>query len=706
MSIGVIRQVFLAFVIIFLSACKLVIELPEGGQLKSASGKFDCRNEQQGVSHSSADRGYAPYQGVSPTHAGAFHCEFDVSDTSFDETFTAIPDPGYEFKQWKKVPRGFFGNSTESSVRLFTSNFVGDDRLLAFLDSDNEFYLEPVFARLGGNTDCDSFDGSFERIQSIVFDGYDCTNSACHGGGARAGGLDLSPSVAYRNLYRVMASANLSKPLQLVYPGEQKNSFLFMKMDAGTNGTPLPQGGGLQMPLVGRPLTDNHLEAMRLWIRAGAPETADVDNVASLLGCSVPTPPTANKIDPPDAPAIGDGVQFPSGEWTVLPSSENEVCFATYYDLEKTPGYLPQWAKTPCDGGVYSDYDGSCMATNASTLTQDPQSHHSIIDVYVGDASPLDPSWGKWQCLNGPDKGRTCDPTRIGEPVASGGADCGGELFVCGTQATKSVACRGWGPGDRSYKSVSMGGAQSPIASTVQADGVYTILPTRGVISWNSHAFNLSSKATTIAQYNNFMFAPKDQRNYRSRGIFDAKNLLVARVPAYQERTYCSTYTLPVGARLTQLSSHAHKRGILWQTWLPPQNAQCTVSNGCTPNAATPDYVSRVYNDPLYLDYEPPLEFDSSDINKRTLKFCVTYDNGLNFPELLKRNSTSVGSKCVSNAYCAGGSTPGLYCGDDDSACGDGGVCDACPVVGGFTTEDEMFLLLGSFYVVPPNERN
>lgn len=31
----------------------------------------------------------------------------------------------------------------------------------------------------------------------------------------------------------------------------------------------------------------------------------------------------------------------------------------------------------------------------------------------------------------------------------------------------------------------------------------------------------------------------------------------------------------------------------------------------------------------------------------------------------------------------------------------DGGSCDTCPVRGGVTTEDEMFLLLGSFSVVP-----
>lgn len=705
MIIGVFRLLILGLLCALMSACKVVIELPGGGHVVSSSSAFDCRNELQAASQSAGGRHYATSASLTPDHAENVHCEFDVSDTFFDETFTAVPDEGYKFVRWKKVERGFFGGSTERTVRLFTSGFVGNEALLSILESDQEFYLQPVFALTGGDENCDAFQGSFERIQAIVFDGYGCTNSACHGG-ASPGGLDLRASVAYQNLFRVTAAANLATPLQLVFPGEQKNSFLFLKLAAATNGSSLPPGGGLPMPLAGQALTANHLEAMRLWIRAGAPETADVDKVASLLGCDTPTAPTANKIPPPDAPVVGEGVQFVSGEWTVLPSSEKEVCFATYYDLEKTPGYLPQWAETACEGSVYSDYEGMCMATNARTLTQDPQSHHSIINVYVGSTSPLDSSWGKWQCLNGPSKGKLCDPTQIGVPVANGGADCGGDLFVCGTAAKKSVACRGWGPPDRAYKSVSMGGAQSPVSSSAQTPGVYSVLPTRGVIIWNSHAFNLSNKATTISQYNNFLFAPQNQRKYRARGIFDAKDIFVVNVPPYRRRTYCSTYTLPEGARLTQISSHAHKRGVLWRTWLPPQSDNCTVNNGCKPNASRPDYVSRIYNDPLYLNYQQPLEFDSADRAERTIKFCSTYDNGKKFPDLLKRNSTSVGSKCVSRAYCVGGSSPGKFCGSDDNVCGAGGVCDACIVTGGVTTEDEMFLMLGSFYVVPPGERN
>lgn len=555
---------------------------------------------------------------------------------------------------------------------------------------------------LGDASDCTAYEGSFERIQSIIFEGYNCTNSACHGG-SDAGGLDLSADAAYANLFRVDAAANLAEPMQLVYPGEQGLSFLYQKMAAGTDGTVLPSGGGSAMP-VGGSLTEDHLEAMRLWIRGGAPEYDDVDEVASLLGCSVGTTSRANKIAPPDAPPLGEGMQAVSGPWTVESNTEDEVCFATYYDLEQTAGALPDWAKTECVGNVFGNYDGECFAYNKRVLTQDPQSHHSIIDTYVG-ASPVDdPSWGTWQCLNGPSEGMACDPTRIGEPVAQGGADCGDPLYVCGTQAVSSTACIGWGPNDHRFRSVGTGGAQTPISSDILQEGVYSIAPTKGVIIWNSHAFNLSPEDTTVEQYNNFWFASSEEQVHRNRAIFDAKDILIAQVPPFEEKTYCSTMALPQGARLTELGSHAHKRGVLWQTWLPPNDPGCQADQlgTCQPSEASADYVSRIYNDPLILEYDPPLEYDSAVESERTLKFCVTYDNGKNFPDLIKRASTSVGTQCgIREKVCLGGSMQGQLCGNDDAACGDGGVCDACPVEGGVTTEDEMFLLLGNYYVVP-----
>ncbi|MFT6052622.1 MAG: hypothetical protein ACI9B9_002277 [Halioglobus sp.] len=76
-------------------------------------------------------------------------CQIDINDTDYDETFTAIADPGYEFSHWKKLSNSFFGNSREASINLSTARFSGLPKLLFFLDSNDIFYLEPVFVTEG-----------------------------------------------------------------------------------------------------------------------------------------------------------------------------------------------------------------------------------------------------------------------------------------------------------------------------------------------------------------------------------------------------------------------------------------------------------------------------------------------------------------------------------------------------------------------------
>jgi len=554
----------------------------------------------------------------------------------------------------------------------------------------------------GDEVECEPDQGTFQGIQRVVFDGYGCTNGACHGNQASpAGGLDLRPEVAYQNLIRVQAQADLTEPLQLVYPGEQRFSFLFHKLDAATNGTALPAGGGTPMPNGTAALTAEHLEAMRLWIRSGAPETGVVLGANELLDCGLSTEPTPNKIAQPDAPPLGEGFQLLSGPWTVQPESEDEVCFATYYDLSKVDGLLPEAAKIACQGNL-ANYTAECFAYKASELTQDAQSHHSLIYAYAGATDPKDPVWGDWTCKKGAHAGMACDPIRIGESVMDGGADCG-EGAVCATNAQSVIGCRGWGAPDSDTARAGMGGAQSPVARREQYEGVYGQLPVRAVVIWNSHGFNLTDEATDIEQYLNYTYAGPDEREYLVRSIFQTKDIFVQEVPPFEARTYCASETLPRGAHVTNINSHVHKRGVLWNTWLPPNDPGCQTTSGCEPEPESrkPDYVSKAYNDPNYMYFDPPLVFDSDNVEDRTFKYCVTYDNGSpEYPELLKRNSTSVGSKCDGAAYCVGGDKQGERCGSDQSVCTGGGSCDACPVSGGFTTEDEMLIFQGAYYVV------
>ena len=84
----------------------------------------------------------------------------------------------------------------------------------------------------------------------------------------------------------------------------------------------------------------------------------------------------------------------------------------------------------------------------------------------------------------------------------------------------------------------------------------------------------------------------------------------------------------------------------------------------------------------------------------------------------MKRKSTSpptpigipgvFGGPCTKPTACTAGklaepcsgATPQQLNASCDTAPGLGdGVCDACPLLGGVTTEDEMFILIGSFFV-------
>jgi hypothetical protein len=541
-------------------------------------------------------------------------------------------------------------------------------------------------------------DSTWKAVQRSIFKGRGCTEASCHGGKGLEGGLDLRPSVAYKNLLFVDAQASLSTPLYRIHPGEQALSLLYLKVAAATDPeAKLPPGAGAPMPTGKTPLSTEQLAGLRLWIRAGAPETGVVEGTQELLGCDLPSDADPNRTARPPIPADDEGFQHAAGTWTVPADSEDEVCFATYYDLSKT---APEWAQFPCQ----ADASKTCVGFKRRQLSQDAQSHHSIINVYTGAAAPTDPSWGAWRCVGGGLEGKSCDPTRLGESAEAGGAECGDE-GVCQSTPKVSVACRGYGPSDRDTKSVGAGGAQSPVSSQRFPEGVYGQVPIKGVVVWNSHGFNLTSKAAAIGQYNTFWYSHPEERVYPVRRIFDQRYIFTMTVPPFEKREYCATFTLPRYANLASISSHVHKRGVMWRTWLPPNTPNCLPSMGCAPNDAPPDYVSKSYNDAVTTDYAPALAFDAADEAGRTLKYCGVFDNGTDeFPELVKQKSKlpDKSAGCLSGqTYCMGGPNQGTKC-ELESQCGAGGTCDACVVQGGVTTEDEMFILLGDFYVVPP----
>jgi len=104
-----------------LAGCKVKITVPEGGRVVSQSGAYTCS-------------------------AGKV-CVIEVNDIFFEETFVAKPASGYRFVKWRKRKRGFCGLKSKP-CRLPTTGFGGSEALMAILESDQVFYLEPVFEKI------------------------------------------------------------------------------------------------------------------------------------------------------------------------------------------------------------------------------------------------------------------------------------------------------------------------------------------------------------------------------------------------------------------------------------------------------------------------------------------------------------------------------------------------------------------------------
>ena len=565
---------------------------------------------------------------------------------------------------------------------------------------------------------CDAgFTSTWQAIQASIFDRHGCTNDLCHGSAAQSG-LDLRPDVAYRNL--VDAPSTAVPGQKRVEPGEQSRSLLWRKLAKATIGDGYADVPGAGMPNNLPPISTDELEAVRLWIRAGAPSDGVVARTDSLLALCLP-PPDPIKIRPAEPPAPGEGVQLHAPPWQIPAHGENEVCFVSYYDFSAT---IPAEQQAPCPG-FWGGPTKSCFFYKKSELTQDPNSHHSIIHVYKGAYDIEDPAadFGPFTCHGGANDGHACDPKGDASQCGAGSG--------CAGRVVSRVACIGYGPPDYGFdisgtgsdNSPAVGGSQQPLYVNAFASGVFAAFPVKGTMVWNSHAFNLTDQPTTNEQWFNLYFAGAAERIYPVRGIFDSRDIFTQNVPAFQTREYCRTITMPKGTRIFELSSHTHKRGKLFRVFGPGIATACSSQAGdvCLPETTPPILTTTQYNDPAQVHFDPPLTLDGDDPASRRLKFCSLYDNGATDPLEVKRRSTSpippppipsgtFGGPCSNaEAVCLVGPHKGEPCAGIDGRCdssagANDGLCDACPLKGGVTTEDEMFILLGTYYCVPGSE--
>lgn len=523
------------------------------------------------------------------------------------------------------------------------------------------------------------YESTFAGIQDVIFNRHGCTASTCHGA-SKSGGLDLRPDVAYENIFNVKS---VGADINLVHPGDKERSFLYQKLAAAVtpdkvkvSGAPMPNGGD--------PISEDELFLLHTWILYGAPEDNVVPGTEEFLGgagCLPARKPIS--IEPLPTPAFDEGLQFEVPPLTIPAQGEIEVCTAQWVDLT---------GKIPAE---HLDEMGKRYFWQTRELRMDAQSHHLILYMSnIREDQLTDPAFGEWTCMGGAKAGDVCEPTDQ--------TFCGDGGF-CTSEVKKSFACSGYGPstlpsGEMTSRTP-IGGAQQAQELISYPDGVFAAFPVKALFMWNLHGFNATTEDHVMKGRLNYLYT-SDRRSF-IRNIFDAGDIFAPNAAPFTEQEVCGTFELPEGARLFDLNGHTHKRGKRFEVWHP---------NG------DKIYESFLYNDPELTRYEPPLEFDSPNAEDRTLKFCATYNNGMNADgspntEEVTRYSRlpklvfDTGIGICEPTHCAEGKV-GAPCGGvgKDGACdtepGAGnGFCDACPITGGESTENEMFILFGGYYV-------
>lgn len=511
---------------------------------------------------------------------------------------------------------------------------------------------------------------TFAAIQSVIFEQQGCTAAACHGDAA-AGGLDLGAEGAYDAL----RAEAVGRPFAYVEPTKVNESYLYHKLAAATAPEMLTEPiAGSPMPL-GAPIPWEHLEALRLWIEVGAPETGVVGDefggsrIADLLGTCLP-PPEPVELEPLAPPALDEGVQMVLPPHHIDAGSEVEICFAEYYDFRDQ---IPDEFETE---------DRNFFYVNGGQNLADPNTHHLTLSFSGFRADMVDaPEFGTWTCTGGDMQGEECDPLDL---------DYCGE-GRCRSRVGEEVACVGFGPPG--------GNNGATPGSRLEAgngrEGYYAKFPSHGIFYWNSHAFNLSTEDLMHRSWHNYYFT-SDLR-FQEVGFQDTRYLWIAAgTPAFTKQEYCAEYVLPKGTEILALFSHTHKRGERFTMRL--KNSEDLI------------YDNPFWDDPLIETFDPPRVFDSEDPADRTIEYCALYNNGVKPDgsldvDMVKRCSRTPPRSGCEATHCAEGRV-GEPCGGvgDDATCdsspgaGDG-FCDAGSITQGLTSDDEMFVFLATAVV-------
>lgn len=584
------------------------------------------------------------------------HFAISIAGGAIWETTVEIPSANNIIKPQITLP---FAVSRGDSIEVHLHNH-GDNTwtihsLDALVPSDQELAF------------CPQFDSTFEAIQATVFEQGGCANSLCHGD-AVAGGLDLTTANAWDNL---IDAASVGSSLKLVNPRKPATSYLYHKLSAKT----FPGSydiAGSPMPSAGQAISPGQLEAIRLWIEAGAPKEGSVgdtlgrgeDEIENLLGVCLPEAEAVNTVPLPP-PAPDKGIQFAMPPQDVPAESEREICFAVYEDFRDV---IPE---------EFLSEDRETFFTSGGTKREDAFTHHNLIyKSPVGIEDIHHPSFGEWTCGGGEQAGQTCEPTDLNS--------CG--TGKCRSEIKDSIACRGYGPAG-----IATGQGTLGLSTGITRDGFFTTYPSHGLFYWNSHAFNLTTEDGVLRVWNNINFA--EDRRFLAQGLSNGPNIFIQNgAPAFEKTTFCRNYNFSQGDGLLYLSSHTHKRGERFFMSVGDEEI----------------YETFTYDEPLNKTFDPAMVFNSSDPAERVLKHCATYNNGLNddgsfnIETVVRQSRRPINARDCKPTHCVAGNIGGTCNGVDDNASCDSspgagdGWCDACAISGAFSSDDEMFILIGA----------
>jgi hypothetical protein len=584
------------------------------------------------------------------------HFAISIAGTPIWETSVEIPSENDIIKPKIVLPFAVSqGDSIEVHLHNHGDNTWAIHSLEALISSDEELAF------------CPTFDSTFEAIQATVFEQGGCGNSLCHGAAAE-GGLELMNASAWDNLVDVVAEGS---SLKLVNPRKPATSYLYHKLSAKT----FPGSydiAGSPMPAAGQAVSPGQLEAIRLWIEAGAPKEGSVgdtlgrgeDEIERLLGVCLPEAEAVNTVPLP-APAAEKGIQFVMPPQDVPAESEREICFAVYEDFRDV---IPE---------QFLSEDRETFFTSGGQNREDAFTHHNLIyKSPVGVDQIHHPAFGAWTCGGGEQDGQSCEPTDLNS--------CG--TGQCRSKIRNSIACRGYGPAG-----IASGQGTLGLGAGITRDGFYSEFPAHGIFYWNSHAFNLTTDDGVLRVWRNIDFA--QDRRFRARGINNTDNIFVANgTPPFDKKTYCKNYTFDQGDGLLALSSHTHKRG---ERFFMSINGEQL-------------YETFTYDEPLYKTFDPAMVFNNPDPATRTLKHCATYNNGVNddgspnIETVVRLSRRPINAGACKPTACVAGNVGGSCNGTQDNASCDSspgagdGWCDACAIAGAFSSDDEMFILLGA----------